>query len=461
MISRLSLQARLLILLALLLSILWAGLEIGAGRVAQERADAELREELRATTGLLAAISIPPGMDTETRRALLEAAQRRRRAPLGAPAYELLDGADTVLRSHPFPDFDVPPPPGIATARAGEGMWQVLTVVDVESGGIRRAAMSQAARQDRVRALRSELSAPWTVALPVFSIAVLGSVWIGLRPLRRIERKIAATSPHEPRPLGLDPARMPREIATLARSFDRLAARLARVVSDQRIFASAAGHELRTPLAGARSQLDVLRRAPDRREAATRLGESLAHMERLIAQLLFLARSDTVAASDHPVRVDLAALLHSVGDELDLGSRLAIEGGAGLSGYPDLLRSLVRNLVRNAAQASGDGPVTVQISEAAGHVRVAVLDRGPGIPAADRRAVFEPFRRGGGTRSAGAGLGLTVAQRIAELHGGRIVIEDRQGGGASVTAILEGAPSALDDRSGSSAEGPGRRTGPA
>ncbi len=436
MIRRLSLQARLLVLLAILLALLCAGLELAARRAAQGQADRELLEELRVATDLLAAVSGPAELTPSTRRTLLQAVYERQRAPFGAPAYELIEREGPSLRSDPFPRFSSPPPPGIATVRADTDVWRVLTVVDLTRGTTRRAALSESARQDRVRTLRDDLSGPWTIVLPLFAIAVLGSVWFGLRPLRRIEQRISTISPYDPEPLGLDPERMPREVGTLARAFDGLATRLSRVMSDQRIFASAASHELRTPLAGALSQFEVLRRAPKRTEALERLGQALSHMERLVAQLLFLARSDTVAASDRSEAVDLVRLAREAGEELDLEARLEIDGKGTVTGYPDLLRSLIRNLIRNADQASGGGPITVKIDESGKGVRVAVLDRGPGIPEADREALLEPFERGKARAGTGAGLGLTVAQRIAELHGGRITIAERPGGGASVSAIL-------------------------
>ncbi len=278
------------------------------------------------------------------------------------------------------------------------------------------------------------------IALPIFAIVVLASVWLGLRPLRTMEARFIAISPYDPEPLGLEVDRMPRELGTLARNFDDLVARLVQVMSDQRMFAAAASHELRTPLAGALSQLDVLKRAPDRHESLDHLGRALSHMERLVTQLLFLARSDTVASADRPEMIELAAVAREVGSELDPGTMLPVEGAGTITAYPDLIRSLLRNLIRNAQQASGGNGVSVVIEQKRNGVEVAVLDRGPGIPEADWTRVLEPFHRSKGRHGEGAGLGLTVAQRIAELHGGSIVVADRPGGGATVTATLVGAP---------------------
>lgn len=413
-------------------------MDVAARSAAQKQANAELEEELRATADLLTAVSVPEGLDVGERRALFEAVQLRRYAPVGKAAYELRTEEGEILRSAPFPEFSVAPPPGMATVRGTGDTWQVLTVVDLETGAIRRAALPDTSQDQRANDLRAELVAPWAIALPLFAIAVLGSVWIGLRPLRRIELRMTSISPYDPEPLGLDCVSMPREIGTLAQSFDRLAERLARIMSDQRIFASAASHELRTPLAGALSQLEVLRRAPERRTSIDRLGEALAHMERLVTQLLFLVRSNTVAASDRPERVDLVALTWEVGEELGLRETLQIEGKGGMTGYRDLLKSLLRNLLLNAQTASNGEKITVGIGERADAAMISVLDLGPGIPGPERQRLIEPFQRGAGKPGTGAGLGLTVAQRIAELHGGWIEIADRPGGGAAVTAILPG-----------------------
>jgi two-component system sensor histidine kinase TctE len=165
--------------------------------------------------------------------------------------------------------------------------------------------------------------------------------------------------------------------------------------------------------------------------------------------LLALARADDLhnrlAATE---RVDLDALLRGVcgqcADEaLSRGKTLAFEpsaGGAPVEAVPDLLRELFANLVDNAIRYSRAGSeVTVRVTGGA-RPAVAVEDTGPGIPAAEREAVFERFHRVLGTGESGSGLGLAIAKEIVEAHGATIAIEDRPGGGARVVVAFAPPP---------------------
>lgn len=399
MIRQLSLRGRLLILLTLLLALLWLALEVVAFGTAGEQADAEVEAELRTITNLLTAVVISDQRDLAEQRMQFQTIQASRDTPFDETAYELVTRTGVILRSSPFPEFASNPSPGLSTVRAGMRDWRVLTIFERETGTIRRAALPKAARDLRMHDLRRSLSASWVIALPLFAIAVLGSIWLGLRPLHRIERRMSAVSPHDPEPLGLDRTRMPRELASLSRSFDELATRLARVISDQRIFASAASHELRTPLAGAISQLDVLRRAPGRQESLDKMGDALKHMERLIAQLLFLVRRETATIPGQPDKIELHELARDVLDELDLAGTVRLDGSGELEGYPDLLRSLLRNFLSNAERASLGNDIAIRIVPGSDTVAVSVLDRGPGIPEAEKERVLEPFQRGRAERT--------------------------------------------------------------
>lgn len=433
---RVSLQTRLLVLLALLLAMLWAGLEFAVRRDAAAQAARELERQLHATTDLLLVIE-RAGVDASAQAEIIAAAARTGSvAAFVDTAFELRRDGREVIRSDPFAVFENRLPAGFSTVAGNDGGWIVLTVIDEDT--TRRAAVPGSARSDRAATLRSDLSAPWTLALPVFALAALAAVWIGLRPLRGIERRILRIDPRRPAPIDMDPRRMPRELATLTAAFNDLVERLGRVLTDRRIFASVASHELRTPLAGALIQLDVLKRAPDREAVREKLAQALSHMDRMVTQLLFLANGDMAVAETAPREIDIAALSVEIAGEIEEGRVEVSASGepARVTGHPDLLRVLLRNLVRNARDAAEGQTVTVVVTGRTGEVRVEVLDRGPGIPEAERAMVFDPFRRG---RRGGTGLGLTVAQRIAGLHDGRIVVADRPGGGAAVTAVLRDA----------------------
>ena len=113
-----------------------------------------------------------------------------------------------------------------------------------------------------------------------------------------------------------------------------------------------------------------------------------------------------------------------------------------------MVERIVENLLANAAKHTpGDSRIWVRVERREGGALIVVEDDGPGVPAEDREAIFEPFRRGAvPARSAGMGVGLALVARFAELHGGRAWVEEREGGGASFRVFLSGTPSAAPRR---------------
>jgi two-component system sensor histidine kinase TctE len=283
---------------------------------------------------------------------------------------------------------------------------------------------------------------------------MVGRVWFGLyrglAPLRQLSARIRARAPSDLSPVP--PGDAPEEIAPLVESLNGQLLRVQRNLEAQRRFVGDAAHQLRTPLAGLKSQAQVALRewpAPVVRQRLGRIEESAERMRHLATQLLALARADDLhnrlAATE---RVDLDALLRGVcgqfADEaLSRGKSLALEpsaSGAHVEGVPDLLCELFANLIDNAVRYSRTGDeVTVRVTGGA-RPAVAVEDTGPGIPAAEREAVFERFYRVLGTGESGSGLGLAIAKEIVEAHGATIAIEDRPGGGARVVVAFAPPP---------------------
>ncbi|HEX4960123.1 MAG TPA: ATP-binding protein, partial [Thermoanaerobaculia bacterium] len=211
----------------------------------------------------------------------------------------------------------------------------------------------------------------------------------------------------------------------------RLAESLARLGE----MAGGVAHELRNSLATLRGYLTLIERRPDEDSIADFLSEirhEADHLERVLADFLSFARPGTA----RPVELSLTRLLaRAAADPALAGVEVQVRGDpAGdpvLRGDPQLLERAVRNLLHNAAQAEREagraGPVEISVAlEAEGGVEVAIADRGPGLPAEIRERLFHPFAT---ARPGGVGLGLALAHRIVVLHGGRIRLEDRPGGG--------------------------------
>ncbi|MFF4252093.1 sensor histidine kinase [Streptomyces sp. NPDC001663] len=221
--------------------------------------------------------------------------------------------------------------------------------------------------------------------------------------------------------------------------------RVARAEAAQRRFVSDASHELRSPVATVRQHAEVALADPERADAralADTVYDEAVRMQRLVDDLLLLARADeggpAAARRRRPVDLDDLVLeevrrLRSAAPGLRIDGTAV--GAARVSGDQEALRRLVRNLGENAARYARTRVTFALADTGDGRVRLVVEDDGPGIPEADRRRVFERFVRLDESRSrdaGGAGLGLAIVAEVAAAHGGRVLVED----GARFVATL-------------------------
>lgn len=203
------------------------------------------------------------------------------------------------------------------------------------------------------------------------------------------------------------------EVARLAASFNRAAARIEELVSAHRLLLANASHELRTPLSRIRLGIELFEAKPDAKIKAD-LAQDIAELDDLIEEILLASRFDVTAAPAAAEDIDLLAL---VAEECARYDGCALDGErVALRGDPRLLRRLVRNLLDNA-QRHGRPPVRVALRRDGTQATLSVIDAGDGIPPSEREHVFMPFYRLGGDRK-GAGLGLALVRQIARLHGG-------------------------------------------
>jgi signal transduction histidine kinase len=234
------------------------------------------------------------------------------------------------------------------------------------------------------------------------------------------------------------------EIARLARTLNHMLDRLDNAVRLQRRFAADASHELRSPLAAARAQLEVGLAYPDRTDwptTAANVLDEVNRLERLAGELLDLARfaggstADGQGVTPRRERFDLAELVarEAASPEwrnLPLTTRPA--PAAAVVADPDLVTRAVRNLLANAGRHARSS-VVVETGASGASAWVRVANDGPPIPAGDRERIFEPFARLDGARDAtrgGAGLGLAIARRNARAHDGDLTLEPGDDGAA-------------------------------
>jgi signal transduction histidine kinase len=227
--------------------------------------------------------------------------------------------------------------------------------------------------------------------------------------------------------------RVPEEIAELTGAFNDMAERVERLVRGQKELLANVSHELRSPLARIRMAIELLPRTGDADARFRDIETDLAELDRLIEDVLTTARLEATGLPTALGPVDLRALLAGLAtrathDPAVAGTPVRVTDGppVTLTGDERLLRRAVWNLVENAAKY-GAPPITIDAAVVGPHVVIGVSDEGPGIPAEARERVLAPFYRldvahtpGGAAR--GFGLGLTLARRVAEAHGGSIAL---------------------------------------
>ena len=234
------------------------------------------------------------------------------------------------------------------------------------------------------------------------------------------------------------------EVAKLASSFNRTAARIEKLVEAQRGLLASASHELRTPLTRMRVTIELLN-DEWRPEVRDRIVRDIGELDELVGELLLASKLDSLDALEHHEHVDLLAMVAEEGARIGAttsGSRVD------LTGDPRMLRRLVRNLFENAKRYGAGSPVEAQVAPieiAAGRdgILLTIEDRGPGVPAEERERIFEPFYRPAGTRETtdgGVGLGLSLVRQIARHHGGDVICVERPGGGTRFEVRLADDP---------------------
>jgi len=281
-------------------------------------------------------------------------------------------------------------------------------------------------------------AAGWYIAGLV--ILLVGVVYLtvrsSLRPVNEVSRQAAAISPSN-MDVRLGSENLPRELEPLVDGMNNALARIEHAYHAQRVFTDDAAHELRTPIATLRAHVET-------RGYGAALLEDVARLERIVEQLLRLARADNFMLHKD-ARADLNDVVRQVMEMLapeavqrDVDIELdAPEGAVTVFGEDGFLFIALRNVVENAFNAAGPGGrVLVTVGADA---QVMVDDAGPGIPRTERERMFERFWRADKSGEKGAGLGLSIVQRIVDVHGGRCEVDDSPLGGLRFRICLRAA----------------------
>ena len=299
-----------------------------------------------------------------------------------------------------------------------------------------QVAQAVAVRQRMARALAWRTVAPLALMLPLLVLAVWWVLGVSLAPVERVRRQLAARAAQDLSPVTEQG--LPSEVRPLVQELNLLFARVQQAFETQQHFVADAAHELRSPLAALKLQVQGLQRAADapaRAVALERLSSGVDRAVRLVEQLLALARSEAGATSGALSQsVELAEVARlALADAapaaqargIDIG--LADSDAGAVHGQREALRMLVRNLLDNAIKYTPPGgTVDVQVLAQGEHLLLTVQDSGPGIAPQERARVLDRFYRasgGQGSEVQGSGLGLAIVQSIAQWHGAQLVLD--------------------------------------
>ncbi|TRX75843.1 sensor histidine kinase [Pseudomonas mangiferae] len=286
------------------------------------------------------------------------------------------------------------------------------------------------------------------VVLTLFSLLLTLSITRPLNRLRSAVHDLGHTVYQQESLARL--ARRGDELGVLAKDFNRMGQRLQGLIGSQRQLLRDVSHELRSPLARLRIALALVERAgaEERERLWPRLTQECDRLEALISEILALARLDAEPGTSH--RIELLPLLNKLREDARLSHpeqtiAVDIEPGASVFGWPDMLERAVDNLLRNAARFNPPGqPIEVQARSEDQRLRLSVRDHGPGVAEEHLEHLGEPFFRAPGQNASGHGLGLAIARRAVERHGGSLSLANHAEGGFVATLDLPLAPSLVE-----------------
>jgi two-component system sensor histidine kinase TctE len=326
--------------------------------------------------------------------------------------------------------FDEPVRVGIYSRRLSKPLYganpQSVVIQVAESVNSRtsfaRALLRQAAIRDAL------------LVLLIILLLASGVVWV-LRPLQKLREEVLGRAQDDMTPIS--PAQVPAEVRPLVDAVNHHVERHRQLQVNQNQFLDDASHQLRTPLATLRTQIEYAMREPELPRVFEALGamqRCIDHATRSTNQLLSLARANNAHMVAAAMELfDLNELAEDVGRtflpearrrEHDFGF-VPAERALRVLGVRILLREAIANLVDNAISHLAEcGHITLKVSADGQMAKVTVADNGPGMSEEDRAHVGDRFRRGKDARPGGAGLGLAIVKTIAELHGGTLAVED-------------------------------------
>lgn len=346
---------------------------------------------------------------------------------------------NTLLKSDNTPPMPAYPRLGFHDIELAGSSWRIL-VGDSQDGELHiQVAHPSDSREDIGLDVARIVAWPMLFGLPGLLLLVFWSVRTSLKPLGALAHDIRARNADRLEPF--DAGRVVPEVQPLIEALNRLLAKVERSLQSERQLTANAAHELRTPLAALKIHAQLAAASPheeDRRHAIERVLQGIRRAERLVDQMLRLARLDAGQDALRLETLDVLTLLSEV-QEIEQPvagtrrQRIVLDVAAtvpSFAGDGELLLAALRNLVSNACRygPAGDEILLGAHSGPQG-IALFVRDHGPGVPAAELGELTRRFRRGRDVNVEGSGLGLAIVERIAALHGARLELRNAEDGG--------------------------------
>lgn len=325
---------------------------------------------------------------------------------------------------------------GFSTKQIGANRWRFFVLPDPQLNFTVEIAEDYAVRQDLIQKIILTMFLPFILLLVLLPVFLWLGLKYGLRPLLHISEYVGRRSQDDLSPLS--PDRSPAEILPIIHAINGLMKRISDALTSERHFTDLAAHELRTPLAVIKTQVQNLKNAASEKERAELLADLTAGVQRateMVTQLLALARlgKDNMVST----RLSVNDIARSVAQEmlpLALDKQIQVEfieqGQLDIRANAELLALAVRNLLANAIKYTPEGGcVFLLLEKEGGMQRLSIRDTGAGIPADKLSQVTDRFYRVPGNEQVGSGLGLAIVLRAAESMGAHFSIVNHEAGG--------------------------------
>lgn len=442
-------------LLILMVSMVVIGMisYVSATHEIEELYDAHLAQNARLLDGLLATPNINNNdaliqrLETALQRASVANDAIPGHLYEGKFAFQLWEDGALLLRSFNAPAYPFAETVGYSDHQADDYNWRVYSLASTQPGRLILVAERADVRGELIQTFAFRSLIPDLIGLPILALLLWYAIGWGLAPLIRLTEQIADRDPNDLRPLDISP--LPRELDTMVTALNRLVMRIRELRKREKRFIADAAHELRTPLAvmdlHAQNAVNKENAQEDREAALVELRAGVLRSTRLVSQLLTLARlepDNEDSLTRQPLHLfreakETLAKLSPLASEHHQTLQLNADPQASwwIVAVPGAIETLLQNLVSNALQHTPDGgTITVSLDTHPDHISLIVTDQGPGIAPHQREQVMGRFYRD--SPKSGAGLGLSIVERIIHRHHGTIEMRNREAGGLCVEVTL-------------------------